>query len=849
MSQRPSALVAFLALSLALASLAGCAAAPNSSSLPPVNGSPIPAVKATGAVFGGQSPITGSTIQLWAVGSTGYGTGATSLLNSTVTTSDGTGLTNSNANSGNSNNSLVAGSFTLNFTNAYSCPTPSTLVYLTSTGGNPGQTAGTNNSAIVLMAPLGQCGSLTSGTYVVLNEVTTIASTLALFQYMNSSGIIGSPSTATASLASAFAQFNNLVSLSTGTALATDAAGNSVPQSTINTFANTFVPCINSTGPTSSDCSTLFADINPSLSPLTALAGAYVLASAPNANMSPLFSISQANSPFQPALSAAPHNWTVTLGNAAFLCGYSGAGVAVNGTVNYTGVATGRIYLALTNGPCGGGTVGTSIATKGSYSFGGVPPGSYTMFAYMDTQGFGAPNAVNPTGSTSVTVGTSNVGGQNITLVDPSTVTVTSAPTLQTVNPFNNGVLVQFNPVKNNGIESATSYTLQWSTSSSFTTIAGSQTFLAYGTHQNSWLVNGLTNGSVYYFRAYGSTTATPIGPYSTTVGPVTIGAPSTGSTVSGSVTFTGTATGPLYVGVYNQFTSTAYLQYIPTPVSSQAYSVVVPNSANAVYSPVALIDQNNNGIIDTGDITNVNNLSGVSLAVTGPLSNQNITLSSGNSTATATTATYSTGGYDFSLQVRGGLKLPVAVKLLSSSNSDGANVTGPINVAQCGQTGTSCGQGFQLYFSLGGTTAPSVGDTYSFIVNYSDGTSETVTASVTGVLSNFATVVAPITGVTTSTTPTFSWNDPVCTLCSTYVYAFQLSQNSNNYNIWGVPGNANGLPYSATTTSLVWNVDPTDSSNTASVSSLTLNTAYYWDIYTIDSYGNEAITQANYTP
>jgi hypothetical protein len=186
-----------------------------------------------------------------------------------------------------------------------------------------------------------------------------------------------------------------------------------------------------------------------------------------------------------------------------------------------------------------------------------------------------------------------------------------------------------------------------------------------------------------------------------------------------------------------------------------------------------------------------------------------------------------------------------VAVTLYSSSNSDGANVTGPINVALCGQSGTSCGQGFQLYFNLG-TTAPTVGDTYYFTVNFSDGTSGPFNAAVTGVLSNFATGLAPTTGTSVSTKPTFSWTAPVCGACSSYVYQFQLSP-TNSSDIWDVPGNANGLPYSPTT--LVWGVDPTESSNTPSVSSLTSGTNYSWSIGVTDGNGNEAITQASYTP
>jgi hypothetical protein len=67
----------------------------------------------TGAVFGGQNPVSGSLIQLYSVGTTGDGLAAARLISATLTTSDGSGLGNSNANAGNSNNGLPAGSFTI----------------------------------------------------------------------------------------------------------------------------------------------------------------------------------------------------------------------------------------------------------------------------------------------------------------------------------------------------------------------------------------------------------------------------------------------------------------------------------------------------------------------------------------------------------------------------------------------------------------------------------------------------------------------------------------------------------------------------------------------------------------
>jgi hypothetical protein len=801
-----------------------------------------------GTVFGGQQPVSGATIQLWEVGTSGYGLGATALIGATVTTSDGTGTMDSNANAGNANNTLSAGSFTI--TGDYTCPTSSTLVYITATGGNPGLGGTVNNTALVLMAALGQCGSLSSSTVLSINEVTTVGSAYALAQFMGTGGGIGSPSDSGSlgAIASAFANVNNMVNVTTGAALATTSGGNTVPQSELDTLADVLVPCVNSTGPTSTACATLFSDA-PTIGgvvPTTVLAAVLGMAINPNVNVSALYGISTANTAFQPTLSSAPHSWTVIVGGGGSICGYSGAGYTVSGTVSYSGTKTGRTYLTLFNtSGCEGGSQGTSISSKGSYNIRGVPPGTYLLQATMDTVGYGAQNAADPSGEALVTVGSSNVS-QGVTLADPSTVTLTSAPSI-TVVPFNAGAVAQFKAILNGGVEAATSYTLQWSTTSSFTAIAGSQTFPAIGTHgTNVWIVNGLTDGSVYYFRAYGTSAGTAVSPYSATVGPVTIGAPSTGSAVMGSVSFTGAATGPMYVGLYDQYAGIVYAEYIASPSSPQTYSIMVPNSASAVYQPFAILDQNNDGVIDAGDIQDTNSL-GALLSVTGTTANVNVTLPSGSSTIAATTQVTQQGSvqsFAFELGVQALAKLPVAVTLLSSSNSDGANVVGPMDIATCSINANSCGQGFQITFNL--ASAPTVGDTYFLKVVYSDGTSETLTPAVTAVLTNFATNLAPTTGTSTSTTPTFTWTAPVCGACSGYVYQFYLNGSSGD-TIWGVPDNANGLPY--TTTSLTWDVDPTDSSNTPSESSLTVGTNYSWSISVLDVNGNSATTIVNYQP
>lgn len=124
-----------------------------------------PAVKLTGSVHGGQQPIAGAHVYLFAANTTGYGQPSVSLLNAASTgTSDSLGayvLTDTN------------GAFTI--TGDYSC-TPNSQVYLYALGGNPG--AGVN-SAAGLLAALGNCPSsgsfLASLPLIQVNEVTTVA--------------------------------------------------------------------------------------------------------------------------------------------------------------------------------------------------------------------------------------------------------------------------------------------------------------------------------------------------------------------------------------------------------------------------------------------------------------------------------------------------------------------------------------------------------------------------------------------------------------------------------------------------------------------------------------------------
>jgi hypothetical protein len=270
----------------------------------------------TGSVFGGQQPVSGGLIQLYAVGTTGDGSAATPLISAPVTTSDGTGTTDSNANAGNANNTLPTGSFTI--TGDYTCPSASSEVYLVSTGGNAGMGSGTNAN-LTLITALGQCGSLSSSTYVVLNELTTVSTIAALLNFMTSYQNVGSDSSDSSLLQTAFSVVNEYTNVANGTAPGPALpTGYSVSSISLQTLGDIVASCVNSAGGVAGDsspCGQLFnlATISNSPAPTDTVGAIIGILSQPTANVAQIFALLPANGPFQPTLSTAPANWELPI--------------------------------------------------------------------------------------------------------------------------------------------------------------------------------------------------------------------------------------------------------------------------------------------------------------------------------------------------------------------------------------------------------------------------------------------------------------------------------------------------------------------------------------------------------
>jgi hypothetical protein len=601
--------------------------------------------------------------------------------------------------------------------------------------------------------------------------------------------------------------------------------------------------------------------------------GNYSFASIPDGNYTITPSIVGPSSVFYPATlnNVAVNNGTVQGVNFQVALGYT-----VSGNVSYSGAKTGQVYLNLNSNNCGGGGgLGTSIpfsslSSGGAFNIHGVPPGSYTLTARMDNLGIGSANATNPTGSTgTLVVTTGNLTGAAITLTDPTLGAPTKAPQFSNVTPTNLGVVVNFNPIKNsNGIEAVTSYLLEWSTDPTFSTGINSITLNAVGTGSNVWFINNGTagisgsfvNGTAYYFQARGQLAAGN-GPFAVYGGgtptAVTIGAPTAGNTVTGTITIPAgiTPTGPLYAGFFDENTGAVFAEKIANPVTgANNYTVQVPTSTDPYFN-FGILDQNNNGEIDLGDVSDTDNNGNNEVVINSNLSNQDVTLPSVNITPIVQTQFFSNinpGGifpsYQLNFDLRAANLLPVSVELIS-----GPNVISPMDIGAC--TG-GCGHvQFQISASLD-TDIPNVGDTYAFEVTYSNGAKQTVNGVVTGWAgtnsivdsSDLASNLAP-QGSGGSTSPTFTWNYP--SNASSYTYDFQIYPSNGGNFIWQIPGedsNLNGFP--STVTQIVWGTDPTgDTTNTPSPATLTNGTQYQWSIQVQDVNGNSATTQVYYTP
>jgi hypothetical protein len=259
-----------------------------------------------GRVFGGQQPLVGAVVNLYAAGTTGYGSpypagngGSVSLLGTHVVTTD------------------AGGSF--NISGDYTCPTGS-YVYIEAVGGSPDGVLADNNPNVIMLAALGLCSNLSSSSYITMNELTTVASVWALAPFMTGPTNIGTSASNSVGLSNAFASVNTLVNVGTGYINTSLPAGATIPTAELNTLGNILAACVNVTmgyaGASGNACTLLFPAATPTggTQPTDTLTAAMNIAQHPGNNVGSLFPIAGKYAQFGPTvLNTAPNDWTVAI--------------------------------------------------------------------------------------------------------------------------------------------------------------------------------------------------------------------------------------------------------------------------------------------------------------------------------------------------------------------------------------------------------------------------------------------------------------------------------------------------------------------------------------------------------
>jgi hypothetical protein len=325
-------------------SFSGCGSGSSTGTPPPPPPPPVtgfPGASFTGKAMAGKQVIVGAAIQLYAAGTTGNGSAATSLLTTALAT-DGNGA------------------FTVPA--SYSCPVGASQLYVVASGGSVGTSAA--NSAITLATVVGACNQITATSQFVINEVTTAATVWGLNQFLATKVKFGASATNAQGLANAVATVANLANLTNGSSPGAAFPANGVsPGAKINSLANLLNACTAASTP--APCNQLFASTTPSgaSAPSNTLDAALNLVRNPGSNVAALYTQSTASSAFAPALTGAPADWTLFVR-------FTGGGMASPSSLGVD--STGNIWVASYGSVSGSGaTVGalTEFTPTGSPVF------------------------------------------------------------------------------------------------------------------------------------------------------------------------------------------------------------------------------------------------------------------------------------------------------------------------------------------------------------------------------------------------------------------------------------------------------------------------------------------------
>ncbi len=215
------------------------------------------------------------------------------------------------------------------------CPYSNSVLYIVADGGEAGAN-GPENNGIALRGVLGTCSSIRSGASFTINEATTVAAAYAMAQFLRGEAIDAS-ATNSSGLILAAATDANLVDPTTGTTPgAVFPSTGTAPIAKINSLASLLNACVvSATG--SAPCTSLF-NASASTSPATdTFAAAINIVQHPGTNVATLYTLSQASTAYQPALTAAPPDWTLAIN-------YTGGGMNAPSSVAID--STGLVWVS-----------------------------------------------------------------------------------------------------------------------------------------------------------------------------------------------------------------------------------------------------------------------------------------------------------------------------------------------------------------------------------------------------------------------------------------------------------------------------------------------------------------------
>lgn len=489
----------------------------------------------SGNVHGGQQPISGATIQLYTVGTSGLKSASTGLIAATV-------LTDANGN--------------FDITGQYSCGS-ATDVYLVASGGDPGN--GTNAN-VSMVAALGSCANLLANaatTFISINEASTVAAAYALAPFASDVTHVGASGSFPTGLVNAFATVNDLYNLRSGSAGgASLAQGATVPVTEINTLSNILAACVNTTGAASSQCTTLFSATGVTDTFNAALAIAQNPGSAAITN---LFVLSSSTAPFQPSLNTQPNDFSIAVNYTANSGLSTPYGIAIDASGNawVTNESASNITALSPSG-----AVLFAPTTTGLIGAQGIAVDTSNNVWVANTAG----NSVMEFISSGNYVSSSNfVAG----ITAPTAIALDSAGSVFVTNYNSNSVAI-FSA--SNGTPASGS---PFTAGGSITVPSG----IAIDASGNALVTNG--NGSVVKLSNAGALVSTYTD--SALQGPVSVAIDA-----SGDIFLTGSTTGNAVAGAVSEFSSTGTASGVspvssgvtsPSGVASDGTSVWVANS------------------------------------------------------------------------------------------------------------------------------------------------------------------------------------------------------------------------------------------------------------------------------